>query len=88
MCCWSIRREYEEKLAKRYISKAGYFPLDSTFSSSDNSIIIINDKIEKLETILKECYLDADYFKTLNNVLEKNKEYEKDYIVTRQPPAP
>ncbi|CAB4486875.1 unnamed protein product [Rhizophagus irregularis] len=82
MCCWDIRREYERKLAKRYVSEAN-IPLVDPFPYKDTDEnrlgTITKDRIERLETMLEECYLDASYFKTLKGVVKANEAYKKEY---------
>ncbi|EXX64909.1 hypothetical protein RirG_138390 [Rhizophagus irregularis DAOM 197198w] len=75
MCCWDIRREYERKLAKRYVSEAN-IPLVDPFPYKDTDEnrlgTITKDRIERLETMLEECYLDA-------SVVKANEAYKKEY---------
>ncbi|PKY50512.1 hypothetical protein RhiirA4_530543 [Rhizophagus irregularis] len=105
MCCWDIRREYERKLAKRYVSRAKIPLVDSFPSFPNNENADENDKvlykdvdkndtkkrieileittkgrIERLEAMLEEFYLDASYFKTLKGVIKANESYKHDYI--------
>jgi hypothetical protein len=97
MCCWDIRREYERKLANRYVSWAN-IPLVDPFPSlpdkkglyenvdendAKKRIEILEEitkkRIERLETMLEEFYLDASYFKTLRGVIKRNKDYRTKY---------
>lgn len=108
MCCWDIRREYERKLAKRYVSRAKIPLVDSFPSFPNNENADENDKvlykdvdkndtkkrieileittkgrIERLEAMLEEFYLDASYFKTLKGVIKANESYKDVYIKQR-----
>ncbi|GBC01704.1 hypothetical protein RclHR1_00430021 [Rhizophagus clarus] len=97
ICCWDLRREYERKLAKRYVSRVN-IPLVDPFPSfpdrkglyenvNENDTKkrieilekITKDRIERLETMLAEFYLDASYFKTLKGVIKMNESYKRDY---------
>lgn len=96
MCCWDIRREYERKLAKRYVSRAK-IPLVDPFPSFPDKDLYENvdendtkkrieilervtkGRIERLEAMLEEFYLDASYFKTLKGVIKANESYKREY---------
>jgi hypothetical protein len=67
--CWLCRRRFKERLASRYVSRAGIPLVEDPCNLPENGRI--EDRIAILEILLKEYYIDDYYLQELRKTREK-----------------
>ncbi|CAB4463960.1 hypothetical protein RhiirA5_426150 [Rhizophagus irregularis] len=67
--CWPCRRRFKERLASRYVSRAGIPLVEDPYNLPENGRI--EDRVAILEILLKEYYIDDYYLDELRKTREK-----------------
>ncbi|CAB5198548.1 unnamed protein product [Rhizophagus irregularis] len=67
--CWPCRRSFKERLASRYVSRAGIPLAEDPYNLPENGRI--EDRVAILEILLKEYYIDDYYLDELRKTHER-----------------
>ncbi|CAG8527110.1 5952_t:CDS:2 [Funneliformis mosseae] len=84
--CWPCRRSFQKNLANRYVSSAGIpFGEKVKRMPPDSSI---EERLQIIEVLLQEYYLDTYYIDQLKLVKRKFRKKRRDYEELEQLPPP